>query len=107
MSTYDYGWEKLHLAVHSLAGASTQKERLVNAVAYNLIHIIPENNLPPELRDEFKQFMEEITSVEAKGNEGRVRATVDSLDEIGTSRAIEKIISLYDTVCRHMLPIEI
>jgi hypothetical protein len=103
-----YGWEKLHLAVHSLSlslsGASHQKERLVNAVVYNLIHITPENDLPPEQRDEFRQFIEKITSVEAKGNEGTVQATVDSLDELGTSRAIEKIIGFYDTVCRHMEP---
>lgn len=104
MSAYSYGWEKLHLAVHSLAGASPQKERLANAVVYNLIYITPENDLPPELRDEFKQFMEEITSVEIKRNEGTAQATVDSLDEIGTSRAIEKIIGFYDTVCRHMEP---
>jgi hypothetical protein len=104
MGAYSYGWEKLHLTVHSLAGASPQKDRLVNAVVYNLIHITPENDLPPELYDEFRQFMDEITAVEAKGNEGTVQATVDSLDEIGISRAVEKIISFYDTVCRHMEP---
>lgn len=102
MSVYRYGWEKLHLAIHSLSGTSTQKERLVNAIAYNLIHITPENDLPPELRDEFEQFMEDIISVQAEGDEGNVRATVDSLDEISTHRAIEKIIGFYDTVCRHM-----
>lgn len=102
MSAYGYGWEKLHLAVHSLTGTSTQKERLVNAVVYNLIHITPENDLPPELRDKFTRFMEEITSVEAMNDEGTVQATVDSFDEISTRRAIEKIIGFYDTVCRHM-----
>lgn len=102
MSSYSYGWEKLHAAVLSLAGASPQKERLVDAVVYNLIYITPENDLPPELRDEFKQFMEEITSVDAKENEGTAQATVDSLDEIGTSRAIGKIIGFYDAVCRHI-----
>jgi len=103
MSAYSsYGWEKLHLAVHSLAGASPQKERLVNAIIHNLIHITPENDLPPELQKEFKQFMEEIALVEAEGNESTVQAMVDSLDEIGTNRAIEKIIGFYDTICRHM-----
>lgn len=102
MSAYSYGWEKLHLAVHSLAGASSQRDRLVNAVVYNLIHIRPENDLSPALRIEFNQFMQDITSVAAKGNEGTVQATVDSLDEVGRSKVIEKIISFYDAVCRHM-----
>lgn len=102
MSAYSYGWEKLHLAVNSLAGASSQRERLVNAVVFHLIHITPENDLPPELQIEFKQFMQSITSVAAKGNEGTVQATVDSLDEVAMHREIEKIIGFYDTVCRHM-----
>lgn len=102
--SYSYGWEKLHLAVHSLAGALSQKERLVHAIGNSLIHITPENDLPAELRDEFKEFMTGITSVEVIGNEGRVRATVDSLDEIEMNRAIEKIISFYDAVCRHSEP---
>ena len=104
MNAYRYGWEKLHLAVHSLAGAMPQKERLVSAVTSNLIHITPGRDLPPELRDEFRQFMEEITSVDARANEGTIQATIDRLNEVGISRAIDKIIGFYDAVCRHMGP---
>ncbi len=39
MSQYGYGWEKLHLAVHSLAGAADQKKRLENAVVFSIIHV--------------------------------------------------------------------
>jgi len=99
-----YGWEKLHLAVHSLSGQGEQAQRLVNAVVNNLIHITPENDLPEEICNEFHEFMDEITSVEAKGDEGTVQATANTLDEIGLSRAIEKIISFYDTVCRYCGP---
>lgn len=48
--------------------------------------------------------MREITSVAAKGDEGSVQATVNTLDEIGVSRAVEKIIGFYDTVCLHSEP---
>jgi hypothetical protein len=104
MSEYSYGWEKLHTAIHSLTGSSSQKDRLVNAICYSLIHIDPDNDLPAELREDFSGFMVEMTSVNAIGNEGSVRATVDRLDEIGVAGAIEKIISFHDTVCRHMKP---
>lgn len=100
----NYGWEKLHLAVHSLCGQGPQSQRLVNAVIYNLIHVNPENNLPEEILDEFQSFMDEINSVKAQDDEGTVRATVNTLDEIGVDDAVKKIISFYDTVCRHMKP---
>ncbi|QQX57447.1 hypothetical protein [Pseudomonas chlororaphis] len=104
MGVYSYGWEKLHLAVHSLAGNSTQAERLVNAIIFNLIHIRPDENLPSSMREEFEEFMNQMSSVKAKGDEGTVEATVSTLDEWGRKQAIEKIISFYDTVCRHMNP---
>ncbi len=104
MGPFSYGWEKLHIAVQSLAGAADQKQRLVNAVVSGLIHITPNSNLPPEIRSDFAQFIGEITSVKTEGDEGNIRATVDSLDEMGVHRAVEKIIGFYDTVCRHQEP---
>jgi len=103
MSKYSYGWEKLHLAMHSLAGNGTQAERLINAVAFNLIHIRPDENLPPSMHSEFEEFMSYITSSEAKGDEGTVAATVDALDEWGRKLAIEKIIGFYDAGRRQKL----
>lgn len=102
MSEYRYGWEKLHLAVHSLAGNGSQAERLINAVVFNLVQIRAEDNLPEALRDEFKEFMEWITSVQAEDNGGNVAATINALDEISRSKAVEKIIGFYDSVCRYM-----
>jgi hypothetical protein len=101
---YKYGWEKLHMAVHSLAGSASQHERLINAVVFNLIHITPENDLPESMRDEFKDFLTELTSVETVGEIGTVEATVKTLNEMQISNYIEKIIGLYDTVCRYMEP---
>ena len=96
-----YGWQKLHLAVHSLCGEGEQAQRLVNAIVYQLIHITPDNDLPEEVRDEFKELMEGVSSVEGQNGEGAVQATVNTFDEIMIDQAIHKIIGLYDTVCRH------
>ncbi len=102
MSLYSYGWEKFHVAVHSLAGALDQKKRLENAILFSLIHIVPERDIPPEILEEFILFMKEISSVSARGDEGTVHATVAGLDEIGVKLAVEKVIGFYDTICRYM-----
>ena len=102
MEDYSYGWEKLHLAVHSLTGNGTQEDRLEEALVFNLIHIRPENDLPQTMREEFTEFMEQMTSEAATGEEGTIRATVTTFDEFQRRQAIEKIIGFYDTVCRHM-----
>ena len=101
---FSYGWDKLHTAVNCLAGMGDQRERLVDAVVSSLIRISPDRDLPPEIRSDFAQFIGEITSVKAEGNEGNIRATVNSLDEMGVHRAVEKIIGFYDTVSRHQEP---
>ncbi len=101
MSEYDYAWEMLHRAVNSLVGIGDQRERLVKAVVSSLIHISPGRDLPPEILSDFAQFIGDITSVKAEGDEGNIRATVDSLDEMGVYSAVEKIIGFYDVVCKH------
>tara|TARA_R110001599_G_scaffold26612_16_gene93893 strand:- start:4528 stop:4845 length:318 start_codon:yes stop_codon:yes gene_type:complete len=104
MSAYSYGWEKLHLAVHSIAGDGDKRERLINAIVYNLIQITPEHDLPNELQPEFSEFMSEMIAVEASGDEGNIAATAHSFDGAKIDQAFGKIISFYDTVCRHMEP---
>ena len=102
MSSYDYGWEKLHNAIHCLAGEGGQAERLINAVSVNLIHIRPAQDLPPQIRDAFIAFMKRLTSVQPSGHEGTIVATVGTLKSTELRQAIGEIISFYDAVCRHM-----
>lgn len=54
MNAHSYGWEKLHLAMHSLAGDGTQAKRLVSAIIFNLIHIRPDENLPPRCKESLR-----------------------------------------------------
>jgi hypothetical protein len=102
--SYSYGWEKLHLAVHSLAGLGNQADRLVNATAFSLINITPENDLPIEIQEDFETLMSELTVVKPTGDEGSIRATINTFGEVELTNAIEKIIGFYDTICRHREP---
>ncbi|ARU87846.1 hypothetical protein [Pseudomonas sp. M30-35] len=104
MSEYSYGWEKLHVSIHALAGPGTQSERLVNAVVFNLIHIDSGVDLPPSIRDEFEEFISYISSGEPKGEEGTVEAKVNTFSDFDLKLAVERIISFYDQVCRYMEP---
>jgi len=98
-----YAWEKFHMAIHSLAGPGLQRERLVSAYVYNLIHVKPED-VPADIRDKLRQFQHDITRVEAKGGEGLVQATVNSMDDTEVNRMIKRIISMHDAITRHEEP---
>ena len=102
--SFSYGWEKLHSAVHSLCGANSQSERLINAASFSLLNIKAERHLPEELRVNFTTLMSDLTSKKASGDEGTIRATINSFNESELNGAIESIISLYDSVCRHQEP---
>lgn len=97
---YRYGWEKFHGAVHTLAGEGPIAERLENAYLYNIIHLKKNNDIPDELHKEFDELVAIMTDADVP--EGRVNAAVHAMDEITRRTAIEKIISLYDSLCRYM-----
>lgn len=104
----DYGWEKLHSAIHCLCGKRDQRSRLASAVGS--LHVLvttyeqTKSHLPEADFDEFWEFMKKMTSREAVGDEGNIVATVNHLDEGEISKAVEKIISFYDNICRHKKP---
>lgn len=98
-----YAWEKFHLAMHCLAGAGSQRERLVGAYVYNLIHLKAED-LPSDIQDEFRKLGRDISRQAATGNEGTVQATVDALGDEEVDRMVKSILSMHDTVTRHQGP---
>jgi len=104
MSKYDYGWEKLYQGVRILTMEIPQRKRLVLAMS-EIGRIRPDEHLPNKIVEEFNEFIAYITSVPAKGDEGTIAATVNSLDDSEISEAIDKIIGFYDKVCRHSGPI--
>lgn len=88
-----YVLEKLDEAVSCLVGPGSQPKRLLHAVTYLTLleSELKSENIPTELADELRDFIKEMTSVPAKGNQGRIRATIDTLDEQAVDRAAKKI----------------
>ena len=95
-----YAREKFNLAIRSLAVPGLQRERLVNAYVYNIIHVKPEA-VPADIRDELRQFQHDITRVDAKGGEGKVQATVNAMDDAEVNGMIERVISMHDAIARY------
>jgi ribosomal protein L12E/L44/L45/RPP1/RPP2 len=94
-----YGWQKFHAAIHSLTGSEPLSQRIINAYAYSLVHLKDED-VPSEMLKKFNQFKKNITSVEAKGDEGTIAATVNSLSDEQLQKVAEQIVSMHDTVTR-------
>ena len=102
--SYLYAWEKFHMAIRSLAGPGTQRSCLLNAYVESIIFVQPDE-VPEEIQDELRQFTRDITRVDAKGDEGSVQATVNTMDEAEVDRLIDRIISMHDTITRHVGPL--
>lgn len=99
---YSYGWEKLHTAVLTLSGVGSQAKRLTDAFVFSLGQIKPEEHLPEHLRSEFITLIESLTEKVAVADEGNAEATIFAMDDVELNQSIEKIIGLYDSVCRQM-----
>jgi hypothetical protein len=102
MSLNTYGWQQFHKATLCLVWAGSQRERLVGALAYCLVHVKPDEDLPEEIRHDFKTMMQELASKPARGNEGTFAATVATLSDLDVSRYCEKIVSMYDAITREL-----
>ena len=76
---------------------------MVGAVVYSLIHLKPDD-LPEEIRADFKQLMESLSRVKPEGDEGSVKATVNAMSEEEVQSMVDKIVSMHDTVTRHQEP---
>ena len=100
MIKYSYALEKLLQAVHILTGKPSQKKRLELAVSM-FSHIRPEEHLPVEMHEEFKKFIQEITSVPEIGEKEPVRSNINSMNDTEVRQAIEEIIGFFNKICRH------
>lgn len=100
MNKYAQGWQSLHAAIHTLAGASDQKQRLESAIIFNLSQINPERDLPPEVRRNFVAFMREMRAHHTRDSEGAVWEVVKLMDSLQRQQAITHIVDFYDAVSR-------
>src|SRR5690606_8566021 len=101
---YGNGWDPLHVGVSNLVGSQDQRHRLVDAVIGSLLQIDPVVHLPEGILAELASVMEQIKQTTHQRNAEGAQAYVDSLDEVGLTRASEKIVGFYDSICRYMPP---
>lgn len=97
-----YVWEKLHGAVYCLIGTSTMKVRLVEA--FGTLSFIPEDQIPEEIRQQFRDIMQLIRTAKSEGVEGRIKAAVRQMNESECYDIAKIILSMYDTITRSMKP---
>ena len=96
-----YGWEQLHKAVYSMSASQRSlQDRLEAATAGALIHAKADEDIPPELREEFKSVIQALTCVEAQGGEGTIAATCATMDDQTAIDLIHRIVGLYDEITR-------
>ena len=95
-----YTWERLFAGILTLAGGPAGiRERLADAYMSQIIRLRPQD-LPEQLRDDFRLLQEELTSVEPRANEGSIQASVNSMTHERATEIAEKFVSMFDYVAR-------
>jgi hypothetical protein len=92
---YDDTRMKVWEAVNTLVGSGTIQERLAWAAECLIQLHRPDEELPKELREEFKAVCHELTKETATGNEGNITATTRKLSSEEGTRLARRILSLY------------
>lgn len=93
-----YGWEKFHLALSELISDLPIRQRVINATS--ILVILSKTDLPTELQDEFDEFLENVTSVNAKDDEGTIEATINTYSSAELESVAKKILHFYNGLCR-------
>ena len=97
-----YFWEKTYAAVRSLVGILPIKERLI--YAYGSLLPLKTVDVPEEFQEELRDIMSIISAVEDDGFSGKINIAVRRMTEEEAFGVALKILSLYDSVTRHMNP---
>ncbi len=95
-----YAKEKLHVAVRTLAVSTDDiQNRLADAYSSSL-SLIGKDDLPADLQEELTAIHQQITRVPAKGDEGTIRATVNTMSDDECLDLADKIFDMYSDVNR-------
>lgn len=103
MEDYSYAWEKYYNALRFLVGPGDQRERVEHAFVHSLIRLL-DQDVPPQFLVEHKALVDDASSVSAQGDEGSIAATLSSLDDSAVDKLAERIVDLYDSICRLRAP---
>lgn len=95
-----YAAEKFGAAVNGMAKSPKDiKERIYNAYVYN-ISLINVEDLPDDLGEDLREIKTLMNSVEATGDGGRARATIDQMtieDAVELAGKITDLASLIES----------
>lgn len=102
MMKYDYAWEKLYTAVKTLAASEVRiQERLAAAWLYSGVRLSNAVTpyLPKDLQPEYDAIHAALTKV-SDSERGAINATCAAMSDEEASNLAERIVTLYDSVCR-------
>lgn len=90
----DYEHGRFSVAIDALAtGKGDLRERLYNAIISGL-QPLKEDDVPEDLRQQLTELQETYSLPGAIGDEGRIKATLDSMDDDQLGELARKIVSL-------------
>jgi hypothetical protein len=95
-------WENLFLATLELVRATPIKLRLVQAYRRHLVSL-PEDQLPHEVRDMFKQIVGSLSAVPPLKGEDAVAASVRKMSIQEADDCAALIVELFGVTCRSLL----
>ena len=92
---YLYAQEKFYTAVSGMAKSSASlRTRIFNA--YLSFHVLRPDEMPEDLREDYKWIMDQLTKSEAEGDEGKVQASLKKMDDETAQIIAEKIVYIND-----------
>ena len=92
----NYAQEKFYTAVLSMEKSpSSLRTRIYNAFL-SFHPIRPEEDLPEDLRADYKWIIEHLEKYEPKGDKGSVQMSLEKLDDETIKKIAEKIVDIYD-----------
>jgi len=95
-------WESLHFATLELARSTPIKQRLISAYRRHLI-TIPEDQLPSEVRESFRNVLASLSGVKPLRGEDAVAASVRKMSNQEADDCATHIVELFGVTCRLML----
>jgi hypothetical protein len=92
-------WECLHFATLELVRSTPIKQRLVSAYRRHLGEL-PEDALPGEARDTFRQVMRSLRGVQPLRGEDAVSASVRKMSNQEADECAAMIVEIFGLMCR-------
>jgi hypothetical protein len=93
-------WEQLRRAVHTLAEAGPQRERLTRAFVDHLTPLRPKD-VPAEIRDDFVALIAALPACRSGRDATAVHSRLAALDDATVRTMTVSIIAMYDAVARY------